>query len=169
MEPLNKKERKKAFWKFLAFFIVTILFVMGAVFINFRIPKEQKELLKKENKVLNAELEFQTDFTKGIKEVKATLDSINQSGQNVMYLEQVISTKLAGIQEKITQADSLRQRKLYNYVIQSLLALQESKRKLRDLQSSQKLIKKYRQNVKRYKKALEQTEEDLSLCRQLSQ
>ena len=168
MEPLNKKERKKAFWKFLAFFIVTILFVMGAVFINFDIPQEQKKLLAKENKILNRELDFQTDFSKGIRDVKAMLDSINQSGQNVMYLEQLVNTKLAGINQSIPDGDSLRQRKLYNHVIQSLLALQESKRKLRDLQNAQKLIQKYKKNIKRYKEALEQTEEDLSLCRQLS-
>ena len=168
MEPLNKKERKKAFWKFLAFFIVTILFVMGAVFINFDIPQKQKKLLAKENELLNRELDFQTDFSKGIKEVKATLDSINQSGQNVMYLERLVNTKLAEINQSIPEGDSLRQRKLYNYVIQSFLDLQESKRKLRELQNAQKLIQKYKKNVERYMEALEQTERDLSRCRQLS-
>jgi predicted GNAT family acetyltransferase len=168
MEPLNKKERKKAYWKFLAFFMVTILFVTGAVFVNFQIPVQENDVLRAQNERLNRELEFQTDFAAGIKEVKAKLDSINQSGQNVMYLEQVVSTKLAGVQESIPRADSLQQRKLYDYVIQTMLALQETKRKLRDLKESQKLIGEYQQNVERYKDALEQSQRDLDICRQLS-
>lgn len=169
MEALNKKERRRAFWKFLAFFLITILFITGAVYINFQIPVEENEVLRTQYERLNYELEFQTDFAKSIREIKVTLDSINQSGQNVMYLEQVVSTKLAGVKESVPETDSLRQYKLYDYVIQTMLALQESKRKLRDLREAQELIGDYQQNMERYKEALEQTRRDLDICRQLSQ
>ncbi|SHF23783.1 hypothetical protein SAMN05443144_106191 [Fodinibius roseus] len=169
MKALNKKERRRAFWTFLAFFLVTLLFVTGAVYINVQIPVEENKVLRTQYAKLDRELEFQADFAESIREVKVTLDSINQSGQNVMYLEQVISTKLAGVKESIPQNDSLRQYKLYDYVIQTMLALQESKRKLRDLREAQQLIGDYQQNVERYKEALEQTRRDLDICRQLSQ
>lgn len=169
MEALNKKERRRAFWKFLAFFLITILFITGAVYINFQIPVKENKVLRTKYERLNHELEFQTDFAKRIREVQVTLDSINQSGQNVMYLEQVVSTKLAGVKESIPESDSLRQHKLYGYVIQTMLILQESKRKLRDLREAQKLIGDYQQNVERYREALEQTQRDLDICRQLSQ
>lgn len=169
MEPLNKKERRRAFWKFLAFFSITILFVTGAVYINVHIPVEENEDLRAKYEQLNNELEFQTDFANSIREVKVTLDSINQSGQNVMYLEQVVSTKLAGVKESVPESDSLRQQRLYDYVIQTMLALQESKRMLRDSRESQNLIGDYQQNIERYKEALEQSRRDLDICRQLSQ
>lgn len=169
MESLNKKERRRAFWTFLAFFLVTLLFVTGAVYMNVQIPVEENKVLRAQYAQLDQELEFQTDFAESIREVKVTLDSINQSGQNVMYLEQVISTKLAGVKESIPQNDSLRQHKLYDYVIQTMLALQESKRRLRDLREAQQLIGDYQQNVERYKETLEQTRRDLDICRQLSQ
>lgn len=169
MEALNKQERRKAFWKFLAFFLITILFVTGAVYINFQIPVEENEVLRSKYEQLNNEIEFQTDFAENIRDVKITLDSINQSGQNVMYLEQVVSTKLAGVKESVPENDSLRQHKLYDYMIQTMLALQESKRKLRDLRESQNLIGDYQQNIERYKETLEQTQRDLDICRQLSQ
>lgn len=136
---------------------------------NVQIPVEENKVLRAQYAKLDQELEFQTDFAESIREVKVTLDSINQSGQNVMYLEQVVSTKLAGVKESIPQNDSLRQHKLYDYVIQTMLALQESKRRLRDLREAQQLIGDYRQNVERYKEALEQTRRDLDICRQLSQ
>jgi DNA repair ATPase RecN len=167
MEPLNKKERKKAFWKFLAFFLVTVIFLMGAVLLNVQLPKEEHEVLGKKYEQLNKELEFQADFSEGIKEVKAKLDSINQEGQNPMFLDEVINSKLAGLNESVTQTDSLQRDELYNYVIQSFLALQESKRKLRDLQDSQKALKDYQENIKTYKEELEKTEESLARCRQL--
>lgn len=169
MEALNKKERRKAYWKFFAFFSLTILMVTGAVYINVQIPVEENEVLRSKYERLNKEIEFQTDFAKNIQEVKAILDSINQSGQNVMYLEQVVSTKLAGVKESVPESDSLRQQRLYDYVIQAMLALQESKRMLRDSRESQNLIGDYQQNIERYKEALEQSRRDLDICRQLSQ
>jgi len=169
MEALNKKERRKAFWMFFAFFSVTILFVTGAVYMNVQIPVEENKVLRSKHEQINSEFDFQADFAKNIREIKATLDSINRSGQNVMYLEQVVSTKLAGVKESIPETDSLRQHKLYDYVIQSMLALQEAKRKVRDLKASQDLIGEYQQNIERYKEALDQTRRDLDICRQLSQ
>lgn len=169
MEALNKKERRRAFWTFLAFFLVTLLFVTGAVYINFQIPVEENRVLRTKYEQLNDEFEFQTEFAKSIREVKVTLDSINRSGQNVMYLEQVISTKLAGVKESVPPNNRLHQHKLYDYVIQAMLALQESKRRLRDLREARQLIGDYQQNIERYKEALEQSRRDLDICRQLSQ
>lgn len=169
MEPLNKKERRKAFWQFLAFFLITVLFITGAVYINVQIPVKENKVLRAKYDRLRKELDFQTEFASSIREVKATLDSINQTGQNVMYLDQVVSTKLAGVKESIPHADSLQQSRLYDYVIQTMLTLQESKRKMRDLKNSKNLVDDYKNNIERYKKALEQTKRDLTTCRQLSQ
>lgn len=169
MDPLNKKERRKAFWQFLAFFLITVVFIMGAVYINVQIPVKENEVLRAKHQRLSKELEFQTELASSIREVKTTLDSINHSGQNVMYLDQVISTKLAEVKESIPHADSLQQNKFYDYIIQTMLALQESKRKLRDLRNSKNLVDDYKNNMERYKKALEQAKRDLTTCRQLSQ
>lgn len=168
MEPLNKKERKKAFWRFLTFFLVTVILVVAAVFINFQIPLKENRLLRAKHEKMNRELEFQTGFTKNMHEVEEILDSINHRGQNVMYLEQLVSNKLAGMKESIPGDDSLRQRKMYDAIIQALLALQDSKRHLREHEESRTLLAEYEQNIEHYREALDQAKRDLDICRQLS-
>lgn len=169
MEPLNKKERNTAFWKFLAFFLVTVILVITAVFINFQVPLKENRLLRAEYEKLNQEMEFQSRFANEIHEVEGILDSINREGQNVMYLEQLASTKLAAMKESIPANDSLRQREMYDYVIQALLSLQDNKRNLRSSNESRTLVNEYRENLERYKDALEQARRDLDICRQLAQ
>lgn len=168
MEPLNKRERVKAYYRFLLFFLITVVVIILAVFINYQIPMKENKILRVQYEQLNKELEFQTSFSRKMNEVQNILDSINNTGQNVPYLEQLVSTKLAAMKESIPVNDSLKQRKMYDYTIQTLLTLQDSKRNLRDYKESQVLIKQYEDNIQKYKDAYEQSKRDLDICRQLS-
>jgi hypothetical protein len=149
-------------------FLITVALTVSALFINFRIPVSENQLLKTGYENVNRELEFQSDFTKKFNEVKEILDTIDHPGANTLYLEQLVSSKLAGMKEAIPAKDSLRQRKMYDYIIQSLLSLQESKRNLKEFSHSRELITQYQQNLQQYKDALDQAQRDLDICRQLS-
>lgn len=168
MEPLNKSERVKTFFIFLVFFLMTVGLILLSVFIDFKIPTKEIEVLKAENSKLNKELEFQKKFSKKVNEVKLLLDTINQANSNALYLEQVASSKLAAMKESIPPADSLREKAMYDYVIQILLSLQENKRNLREYKESKTLVAEYRQDMEKYQEALDQAKRDLDICRQLS-
>ncbi|HEX8547979.1 MAG TPA: type VI secretion system TssO, partial [Cytophagaceae bacterium] len=146
MEPLNKSERVKTFFIFLVFFLLTVGLILVAAFIDVKVPAKEIEVLKAENSKLSRELEFQKRFSKKIYEVKSLLDTINQANSNALYLEQVASSKLAAMKESIPPADSLREKAMYDYVIQILLSLQENKRNLRDSRESKTLVSEYRQD-----------------------
>ena len=168
MRPLNYKDRRRTFLRFLIMFLITVILTVSALFINFRIPVSENRQLKAGYETVNRELDFQSDFTRKFNEVKEILDTIDQPGANALYLEQLVSSKLAGMKEAIPVKDSLRQRKMYDYIIQSLLSLQESKRNLKEFSHSRELITQYQQNLQQYKDALDQAQRDLDICRQLS-
>lgn len=167
MEPLNQQERKKAFWKFLAFFIVSMLFIVGAVYFNFEIPEQREGVLRDKYELLSNEFKFQEEFGKKFKQVSITLDSINVEGQNDMYLSQKASNKLANMQEMVSNTDTLKQRVMYTNMIQVLLDLNRAKKKLRNLEVSPEVIKQYKQRIQEYKKALEDAKKRMRNYRQL--
>ena len=168
MDPINKAERLNLFFTFLIFFILTVALILFAVFVDFKVPVKEIEMLRTENNKLNRELEFQKGFSKKVNEVKLLLDTINQGNQNVLYMEQVASSKLAAMKESIPPADSLREKAMYDYIIQILLSLQENKRNLRDHKQSKMLVSEYQQDMEKYQQALDQAKRDLDICRQLS-
>jgi hypothetical protein len=45
-QALNEKEHNQAFLKFLFFFVVTVLMVISAIFINFEIPGQELKILR---------------------------------------------------------------------------------------------------------------------------
>ena len=168
MRPINQKERSDLFWKFLLFFVITIILVTSAIYINVQLPVQENKLLKIRYDQVNKELEFQSVFSKKMNDVRNILDSINNSGQNVLYLEQLASTKLAGMKESIPPSDSIRHKAMYDHIIQTLIALQHSKRNLRDFKESQTALKQYEVNMQKYKEELDNVRRDLDICRQLS-
>ncbi len=168
METLNKEERNSAFWKFLIMFSVTVIILCTALFFNFRVPAKENLVLKEQNKRLSEEFEFQKTFVEGVQEIKVTLDSINIEGKNIYFMDQLISRKLASLKEQVPDSSFVEQKTLYDCVIQLSLALQASKRELRDLQGMKKLINEYTESLQMYKDELEQAKRDLDICRQLS-
>ena len=168
MKPLNQNTRNDLYLKFLLFFFLTSALVVLAIFVDVQLPTQENKILKAKYAQINKELEFQSGFTKKVNEVRSILDSINNSGQNVMYLEQLASTKLAGMKESIPVEDSIKQKALYDYMIQTLIALQNSKKNLRDFKENQAALKQYELNIQKYKEELDNTKRDLDICRQLS-
>lgn len=168
MQALNKRERNIALFRFLLLFVITTGIVVTAVYFDFRVPLAENKLLKRQGERSQKELAFQSEFSGRVAEVKTTIDSINNTGSNVFYLDQLISNKLAVIKESIPVKDSLTQRRLYDYVIHNLLSLQEAKRELRTLKDAELAMQSMRDNIEKYKSELEQTRREVLIYKQLS-
>ena len=168
MKSLNKKERNKAFINFIWMFLFTIILIVGAIYFDFRVPLKENKVLKADNSKLRKEYDFQMEFINGVRDVKSNLDSINMEGQNVFFLEQLVSRKLATMKESIPGDGLAEQKAYYDYVIQLCLELQTAKRELRDLQGMKSMIQDYKENLQRYKEECNQAKRDLDICRQLS-
>lgn len=168
MEAINNTERRITFLKFLAFFTITVGLVVLAVFVDYQIPFKELELHKSKNAELTKEMEYQLAFSSKMKDVMHILDSINIPGQNPVYLEQLSSTKLATMKESVSSDATLKQKAMYDYIIQTLLTLQSSSKSLRESKRAEALISQYELQIKDQKSTLENTRRDLDICRQLS-
>ncbi|MCF6350819.1 MAG: type VI secretion system transmembrane protein TssO [Flavobacteriaceae bacterium] len=156
MKPKNIKERRNRFIKFILLFLLTVLTIMILVFFNFKVPKKENELLKKEAIFIKKEILFQTNFSKDMKLVKNRLDSIDVPGKNVSYEDNLISTKLVALQESIPTDDNTYKYDMYITVVNLYLELQSVKKRLRKLKEAES-------DIEKYEEALEECRNDLKL------
>lgn len=77
-QVLNAKERRKAFWKFFIFFLLTILAVIGAVFFNFQMPRAENKILRQEMAGYGQSAGDRSKFSEVLLQVKNKLDSLDK-------------------------------------------------------------------------------------------
>ena len=165
MKAKNEKERNKSFLKFLALFIVTTLLIVGAVYINYRVPHKENELLRKRTELLNNEIEFQKGFAIDIERTRNLLDSLDLKGQNIAYLNDLISQKLVGIQGGLPAKDSTFRYTMYKNILDILVDYQKSKKELNALSDAKNQIQEYQTELEKIQEELDQAKRDLDILR----
>jgi len=165
MKPKNSKERRSAFLKFLALFVVTVLAILFAVYFNFKVPNKENSLLKAEVKSVESEMEFQKNFSKEMESIKHMIDSLDVPGQNLPYENSLISTKLVDLQKTIPTKDSTFRYDMYNNIIATYVDLQKSEGELISLNDAKNTIEKYKIELEKCRTELTQTKRDLFIAR----
>src|SRR5438067_10648036 len=79
MKPINRAERKKAFWNFLLFFLITVAVIVAAVLFSVQVPFKENDRLRKEADVAYNEKVFLQGFEIRMQETMNLLDSVNLS------------------------------------------------------------------------------------------
>lgn len=166
MKPKNIKERRNSFLKFLLLFLVTTATVVTAVFFTFKIPVKENSMLKGQAKVFSKEMKFQDSFFDRMKKVKGLIDSLDVPGQNVSYLNSLISKDLVELQKSIPRKDSTFKYDMYTDVVKLYVDVQEMKDKLRDLKDAENTIEQYKAELEKTQQDFKQLERDLLIARQ---
>lgn len=165
MKPKNSKERRTAFLKFLALFVVTMLTIVSAVYFNYKIPNKENALLKNQVKLVEKEMEFQSKFNKEMTEIKSMLDSLDVPGQNISYQNSLISNRLVDLQKTIPTKDSTINYDMYSNIVKMYVELQDTKGELLSLDDAKNTIEEYKVALDRCQRDLKQTERDLFIAR----
>ncbi|AWK05195.1 hypothetical protein HYN56_13520 [Flavobacterium crocinum] len=168
MEVLNKKERQKAFYAFLAAFFITFFIMFLAVSFNLYLPTAENKLLKAENEMMKREYDYQTNFSIKIDSVRMTIDSINSPKVDNDFQQRLANVMVANIYQKIPK-DSTENKKLYNNIILAYKNIIDYKKQIRSLTHNAHLIDSLNQSAKTYKEELEKVSRDLDVCRQIYQ
>ena len=168
MKPKNSKERRNSFLKFLLLFIVTVGFIVVTIFFTFQIPKKENSILKEEIKAVKKERLFQEDFQLEMNRVKSMIDSLDAPGQNFSYQNSLISDNLVDLQELIPTKDSEVNYELYKGIVNSLVDLQESKKRLKGLTDAENTIEDYKVALEKCKEDYKEVERDLDIARRRS-
>lgn len=165
MKPKNSTERRNAFLKFLALFLVTLLTVVYAVYFNYKIPVKENALLKEKVKQVETEMAFQNKFTKEMKAIKAMIDSLDVKGQNIPYQKNLISARLVDLQKTIPANDSTINYDMYDNIIKLYVEMQETKGEILSLNDAKNTISEYKLALDRCQNNLKQTERNLLIAR----
>jgi hypothetical protein len=168
MKPQNAKERNIAFIKYILLFIVTTGLIVLAVFFGTRLPFKENAYLRDKIKTMESQIGEERRFIGKMMNVKALIDSMNNPNVNVDYLQSLISSELAEVQNIIPPADTTFRKKMYSSLIQTFLELKNSKHSLIKLKDIKMTMDECSKLVDKYKSDMEQTQRDLDICRQLS-
>jgi len=166
MEPLNKNERARSFWKFLALLLGVIILSIVAVFVNYKVPYVENEILRTQNVKYEEQLGNDFSFYQKLDTVRQLLDKINNPGENVVYLDQFISSTLVDMGKNLS--DTTSRKEFYSNIISQALELQKAKKQLRDLGGASKDVETYKSDLEKLSRDLDNAKRDLDLCRQLS-
>ena len=165
MKPKNTKERKKTFLRFLLIFILTMVAMLVAVFFNFRIPKEENAILTEKIKSVDLEMKYQENFSKEMKIVKNMIDSLDVPGAQVSYQNELITKRLAKLQNAVPTKDSTFKYDMYTDIVRLYVELQDAKKELRSLTDAKSTIQEYKDALDKCRCELKQTECDLYIAR----
>lgn len=132
MDPLNRKERGKAFRNFIILFVICIGIISTTVFFSLQVPFKQNDRLITEMRSTVKEKEFAADFMTDVSGVAGMLDSINTKAQKPDLLDGQITERIKALNLKV-DANKKEDGTAYRNVVFVLSDLQTAKKQLRDM------------------------------------
>ncbi|RZJ70711.1 type VI secretion system TssO [Flavobacterium sp.] len=167
MDVLNRKERLSAFLLFLLMFLITTGTLIAAIFVNFKLPLKENEVLKAENETILKEFNFQKGFSEKIEHVSKLVDSLDKAPESFQFIEQGITYELVRLKEKLPP-DSDQSLKLYDNYILTVKDLVNTKKQLLQVSDSKKEIDMLNNQIKAYEEDNKDLARELELARQLN-
>ncbi len=167
MEILNKKERQKSFLLFLLMLIITVGTLMLGLFFSNKLPWKENSILRKENKQVQYELNYQVRFAQELKILNKAIDSLDKATDGYFFIEKSINADLVNLRSKIPK-DSLKNHKLYDDMVLNYKRLLDAKSMIKKVENSKKQINKLNETIQDNEKDLEELERALELCQRLN-
>ena len=158
---INSKDRTQAYFKFLLFFVITVIVVIMAIFFDFYMPSKENKLLKDEVYMQRRQEANQQKFVEKMTRVIAMLDSMNQSKNNTDQLGFQINTQINDLQKLQENAGGLYD-DLDKAVIENMQALIERKKTIANLEGG---IQKYKDELESCKSLGSQMQSQLAIPR----
>lgn len=106
-QVLNAKERNIAFWKFLGFFLITILLVVGAVYFNYGVQAKETTNLRTLIKTSRQQTLAQENFLILMQDAANLIDSLAKPGVNREFISQMANRKLVDMTNQVKGDSSL--------------------------------------------------------------
>ncbi|MBS1929185.1 MAG: hypothetical protein IT254_04125 [Chitinophagaceae bacterium] len=123
MQPLNKDDRKKAFWTFVWLLLVSIILILTTIYFSVKIPFNQNdELIKtneRENDIKVKEHTLSDNFYSKMLSITNRLDSINSSPRAEL-IESQVKDDIEALSKMVGETDTLYNRPFYNTIILTL-------------------------------------------------
>ena len=127
--PVNRRQRTKAFFNFLVFFVVTIGVVITSVFFSFQVPLKENDKLRKQLDVAENEKVFLQSFQIKMQETSNLLDSASLSA-NPFRIENRIQNNVKQMTAMVDDAPASL-KAICNQIIDNITNLETAKQQVR--------------------------------------
>jgi Type VI secretion system, TssO len=161
---VNARERNTTFWKFLAFFMLSTLLVVSAVYFDTRIPAKDNAIMKEQIGAYKTQALAQEKFVRNMDEAKALIDSLTRPGSNSVYLNQQIAAKIRELAQ-LQYKDSSMYSRLNKNVLDVFLRYQEATNKAASVGDLPRQLDDYRGKYEQAQRDLDNTRRDLDVLR----
>ena len=156
LKPLNAKEHNQAFTKFLAFLLLTIAMVAGALYINFDIPGRELKILRERSDNYRNQMIAQENFKRTLNEFMAIANRSDSSSKAM--IESEARPKLDALRNAVNIDDSTSSTKMNMAIVTMANQYIDAKAKLADL-------KGFDQEIQKLKAKMAELQRDLDDCR----
>jgi uncharacterized protein YjbI with pentapeptide repeats len=133
MEPLNQVERRKSLTNFLLFFCLTVAIIVATVFFSMEVPFKHNQQMREQMTIVEKERDFAERFSAKMGETMNLLDSVNK---NEVQSPEIIDNKIktnVGVMSEMIENDSISQKSLYKFIVNTFAELRLAKKDLRDV------------------------------------
>jgi Type VI secretion system, TssO len=137
--PVNTAERSSAFWKFIFFFLMSVLMVTTAVYFDFKMPFKENDILKEKVEKIRIQSMAEEKFTNSMMQAKSLIDSMGKPGVNVKYIGDQVSDRLRDL-TNMHIADSSLQGSMNKVMIDVFLDYNKLKAEMINLSDAQSQI-----------------------------
>ena len=135
MEPNNQSQRRKAFFNFLVFFMVTVGVIITALLFSFRVPFRENDQLRAEMNNADKEKILLGSFNTKLQQTITLLDSVNMPGKKWYLIDGEIKRRIDEMTALTDGAPSSVKDLLVGVVI-GMTNLQNAKEQLRNVNAS---------------------------------
>lgn len=161
---LNSRERNRAFFKFLFFFVISVWLIVGAVYFNMRVPHKENLVLREQVMRYRAQSLAQEKFVTSMDQAKVLIDSLKQPGVNSMYINQQIAAKLRELTD-LQYKDSSMYSRMNKNVLDLYLRYQDATNKTVSMGDLPKQLEDYKSRYEQTQRDLDQAKRDIDLLR----
>jgi hypothetical protein len=125
---LNAKDRNKAFVKFVVLFLITMLLIISAAYVDFRgLPESRKNFLEQKYELQRVETLNQEEYVIHMERARILLDSLGRNPEKQTQIEILLTGKLNDM-ERTRQKDSSLNGKLDTRILEAFMELQRMKK-----------------------------------------
>jgi hypothetical protein len=155
MNAQNGSERKKAFTRFLLYYLLSLIVFILIIYAGVKVPSLENRVLKERVAVLEQEQKTAAEFLAGTNDIRHLLDSVNMAGVQAELIDAEITNALVRL--KVSAQNDAAGEKQYLAIVNLLLGYQEAKKLLRNAGSKDATLSASQQQ-------LEKLEADLKDC-----
>jgi len=154
MQPLNKKERSKAFWKFFFLFLLCIVLVGTTLFMSILVPFKQNDQMRNQISEYQKDHQFSDEFTTKMSIITQKLDSINFNPAKADLMDSEISGRIDDLYSRV-ERDSVSHKTFFRNVVLLLRDLRLAKQQIRETSGKDASASELRMQISQLEKDLE--------------